>query len=82
MSFTFTRFPSELKFHSAEGRTDYSLVVFGELNLTSGIDFYVFRMSVRQEDGVEGVGEVRLLPKDEFNQFFEPFTQVSQSDLH
>ena len=82
MSFTFTRFPAELRYHSDEGKMDYSLVVFGELKLSWGIELYIFRMSVRQEDGVEGVGELRLLPKDEFNQFFEPFKQVPESDLH
>lgn len=81
MKFNFTRFPAELEFHSTEGDCDYRITVFGEIKLSWGMDFYVFRMGVRQSNGIEGVGEVRLLLKDEFDQFFDPFNQVPQPDL-
>lgn len=78
MKFNFTRFPAILTNKVEE--VEYNLEVFGELKLSWGIELFIYRITFATGDNI-GIGDIRLLPKEEFCRYFDEFTEIPRSDL-
>ena len=77
---SFTRYPTTLR-HEPEPDLIYELEVFGEMKLSWGVEFFIFRMSFTNLNQ-KGIGEIRLLPKEEFSEYFSSFTEIPNPELH